>query len=67
MDQAREVMVFGDSGIMSVCPPDRRPDWIATRHMFVWSGTVQQTTRRRFRAVQIADIDAATRALMCCP
>ncbi len=25
MDQAREVMVFGDSGIMSVCPPDRRP------------------------------------------
>jgi len=36
MDQAREVMVFGDSGIMSVCPPDRRPDWIATRRMLVW-------------------------------
>ena len=36
MDQAREVMVFGDSGIMSVCPPDRRPNWIATRRMLIW-------------------------------
>lgn len=36
MDQAREVMVFGDSGILSVCPPDRRPDWIAGRRLLVW-------------------------------
>ena len=36
MDQAREVMVFGDSGILSVCPPDRRPEWIAGRRMLVW-------------------------------
>ncbi|MEJ8560871.1 terminase family protein [Yoonia sp. GPGPB17] len=36
MDQAREVMVFGDSGLLSVCPPDRRPDWIAGRRMLVW-------------------------------
>ena len=36
MDQAREVMVFGDSGLMSICPPDRRPEWIAGRRMLIW-------------------------------
>ncbi len=36
IDQAREVMVFGESGIMACSPPDRRPAWIATRKMLVW-------------------------------
>ena len=36
MDQAREVMVFGESGIMSVCPPDRCPTWLAGRRMLEW-------------------------------
>lgn len=36
LDQAREVMVFGDSGLMSVCPPDRSPNWIAGRRLLVW-------------------------------
>ena len=36
MDQAREVMVFGESGILAVCPPDRRPRWVAGRHMLIW-------------------------------
>ncbi|MFT6426573.1 MAG: phage terminase large subunit-like protein [Celeribacter sp.] len=35
-DQAREVMVFGDSGILACSPPDRRPKWIATRRTLVW-------------------------------
>ncbi|MBP0481003.1 DNA-packaging protein [Sagittula salina] len=35
-DQAREVMVFGDSGIMACSPPDRRPLWQATRRCLVW-------------------------------
>jgi predicted phage terminase large subunit-like protein len=35
-DQAREVMVFGESGIMAISPPDRRPDWIASRRLLVW-------------------------------
>ncbi|MBU2869033.1 DNA-packaging protein [Pacificibacter marinus] len=35
-DQAREVMVFGDSGILACSPPDRRPKWIATRRALVW-------------------------------
>lgn len=36
IDQAREVMVMGDSGILACCPPDRRPEWIATRRLLVW-------------------------------
>lgn len=36
IDQAREVMVFGDSGIMACSPPDRRPLWHATRRMLEW-------------------------------
>ncbi len=29
-------MVFGDSGIMSVTPDDRKPKWIASRKMLEW-------------------------------
>jgi phage terminase large subunit-like protein len=36
IEQAREVMVFGESGIMACSPPDRRPLWISTRNMLVW-------------------------------
>ena len=36
MDQAREVMIFGESGIMACSPPDRRPDWVATRRCLIW-------------------------------
>ena len=35
-DQVRDVMVFGDSGILACCPPDRRPKWEATRRRLVW-------------------------------
>ncbi|CUH80174.1 Large terminase phage packaging protein [Tropicibacter naphthalenivorans] len=35
-DQTREVMVFGDSGILACSPPDRRPVWQATRRCLVW-------------------------------
>ena len=35
-DQVREVMIFGDSGIMACSPPDRRPVWEATRRRLVW-------------------------------
>ncbi len=43
LDEAREVMVFGDSGILSCTPPDRRPKWIATRRQLVWpNGAVAQ-------------------------
>ena len=36
LDQAREVMVFGDSGLLACSPPDRRPDWSATRRCLTW-------------------------------
>jgi phage terminase large subunit-like protein len=35
-DQVREVMVFGDSGILACSPPDRRPVWEATKRKLVW-------------------------------
>ena len=36
LDQARDVMIFGDSGIMACSPPDRRPIWESTRRRLVW-------------------------------
>ncbi len=35
-DQVRDVMIFGDSGIMQCSPPDRRPKWKATERKLVW-------------------------------
>ncbi|WP_424927836.1 DNA-packaging protein [Amaricoccus tamworthensis] len=43
LDQAREVMVFGDSGIMACSPPDRRPIWNPSRRCLEWpNGAVAQ-------------------------
>ena len=43
LDQAREVMVFGESGVVACCPPDRRPEWQATRRRLVWpNGAIAQ-------------------------
>lgn len=36
VDQVRDVMVFGDSGILACSPPDRRPKWEAGRERLVW-------------------------------
>ncbi|QHQ37290.1 DNA-packaging protein [Algicella marina] len=35
-DQARDVMVMGDSGVLACVPPDRRPKWEAARRRLVW-------------------------------
>ena len=43
VDQVRDVMVLGESGILACSPPDRRPEWIATRRQLVWpNGAVAQ-------------------------
>lgn len=43
VDQVREVMVMGESGIIACSPPDRRPEWQASRHQLVWpNGAVAQ-------------------------
>ncbi|NNF23350.1 MAG: DNA-packaging protein [Rhodobacteraceae bacterium] len=35
-DQVRDVMIFGESGILACSPSDRRPVWEATRRRLVW-------------------------------
>ena len=35
-DQVRDVMIFGDSGILAASPPDRRPKWRASERKLVW-------------------------------
>ncbi len=43
VDQVREVMIFGESGILACSPPDRRPEWQAGRKQLVWpNGAVAQ-------------------------
>lgn len=43
IDDAREVMVFGPSGILACSPPDRRPEWQASRKRLEWpNGAVAQ-------------------------
>jgi phage terminase large subunit-like protein len=43
IEQVREVMVFGDSGILACSPKDRRPEWEASRKRLVWpNGAVAQ-------------------------
>ena len=43
VDQVREVMIFGESGIIASSPPDRRPVWEAGRKRLVWpNGAVAQ-------------------------
>lgn len=42
-DQVRDVMVFGDSGILACSPPDRKPRWEATKRRLLWdNGAVAQ-------------------------
>ncbi len=43
IDQTRDVMIFGESGILACSPPDRRPEWQATRKRLIWpNGAVAQ-------------------------
>lgn len=43
LDQVREVMVMGESGILACSPPDRKPTWEATRKRLVWpNGAIAQ-------------------------
>ncbi|MBT0957068.1 DNA-packaging protein [Alphaproteobacteria bacterium KMM 3653] len=43
IEQAREVMVFGESGILNCTPSDRRPEWQASRRRLEWpNGAIAQ-------------------------
>lgn len=43
VDQVRDVMVFGDSGILACSPPDRRPVWESGRARLVWENGATAT------------------------
>ena len=36
VDQVRDVMVLGESGIVACSPPDRKPEWLASKNQLVW-------------------------------
>lgn len=36
LDQAREITVFGESGIMALSPNEMKPSWISGRRMLLW-------------------------------
>ena len=43
IEQVREVMIHGESGILACSPPDRKPEWQSTRKRLVWpNGAVAQ-------------------------
>lgn len=60
-DQVRDVMIFGDSGILACSPPDRRPDWEATRRRLVWpnGATAQAFSAHEPEALRGPQFDAA--------
>ena len=61
LDQAREVMVFGDSGILACSPPDRRPRWHGGRRMLIWpnGATAQLFSAHEPEALRGPQFDAA--------
>ncbi len=60
-DQVRDVMVFGESGILACSPPDRRPHWEATRRRLVWpnGATAQLYSASEPEAMRGPQFDAA--------
>ncbi|WP_223252307.1 DNA-packaging protein [Paracoccus mutanolyticus] len=60
-DQARDVMVFGESGILACSPPDRRPVWEAGRRRLIWpnGATAQVYSAHEPEALRGPQFDAA--------
>ena len=60
-DQARDVMVSGDSGILACTPPDRKPKWIASRRILVWPNGAQAElySASDFEGIRGPQFDAA--------
>jgi phage terminase large subunit-like protein len=48
IEQVREVMIFGDSGIMECSPLDRRPTWVAGRKRLEWPNGAVATVHTAF-------------------
>lgn len=60
-DQVREVMIFGESGILACSPPDRRPVWEAGRKRLVWpnGATAQAFSAHEPEGLRGPQFDAA--------
>lgn len=60
-DQARDVMVFGDSGILECSPPDRRPKWEAGKRQLVWKNgaTAKVYSAHDYEGLRGPQFDAA--------
>ena len=41
LDQVRDVMILGDSGILACSPPDRRPIWEVSKKRLIWPNGAQ--------------------------
>ncbi len=48
IEQVREVMIFGESGILCCSPPDRRPKWVAGRKRLEWPNGAVATVHTAF-------------------
>ncbi|ASM71914.1 ATP-binding protein [Pseudosulfitobacter pseudonitzschiae] len=59
-DQVREVMIFGDSGIMACSPPDRRPKWIATRNRLEWPNGAVARGQRLLMELELWEVSLVT-------
>ena len=60
-DQARDVMVMGESGILACSPPDRVPEWRATERKLVWPNGAEARvcSGRDFEALRGPQFDGA--------
>ncbi len=61
IEQVREVMIFGESGILACSPPDRRPVWRATRKLLEWpnGATAQVFSAHEPESLRGPQFDAA--------
>jgi len=61
MDQVRDVMIFGESGILACSPPHRRPEWQATRKRLIWpnGATAQVFSAHEPESLRGPQFDAA--------
>ena len=60
-DQVRDVMIFGDSGILACSPPDRRPVWSALKRTLEWpnGATAQAFSAQDAQGLRGPQFDAA--------
>jgi len=60
-DQVRSVMIEGDSGILACSPPDRRPEWVASKRRLEWpnGATAEAFSAHEPEALRGPQFDAA--------